>query len=71
VINGPIVSTSNILLEGVTTLSGPVFAGQSIQVEANSLNINFASDIISNPPPGFFADPPPMKLITTSVQSAP
>ena len=71
VINGPIVSTSDILLDGVTTLSGPVFAGQNIQVEANSLNVNFLSDIISNPPPGFFADPPPMKLITTSVQSAP
>ena len=71
VINGPIVNTSNILLKGIAVLSGPVMAAQTIRVESDSLNINFQSDMILNPPPGFFANPPKMRLITSSVQSSP
>ena len=71
VITGPIVSTLNTLLNGVSTLSGPVVAGQNISVTSSNLNINFPSDMILNPPPGFFADPPRMRLIRSSVQSAP
>lgn len=71
VINGPIVSTADILLNGLSTLSGPVLSGTNIHVTSSNLNINFPSDMILNPPPGFFADPPKMRLITSSVQSAP
>lgn len=71
VINGPIVSTGDILLNGLSTLSGPVLSGTNIVVTSSNLNINFPSDMILNPPPGFFADPPKMRLITSSVQSAP
>ena len=71
VISGAIVSTGDILLGGLSTLSGPVHSGTIINVTSSNLNINFPSDIILNPPPGFFADPPKMRLITSSVQSAP
>ncbi len=71
VIRGPMVSTINILLNGASALSGPVMSSQKITVTSANLNINFPSDMILNPPPGFFADPPKMRLITSSVQSAP
>lgn len=71
VIKGPIVSTGNILLGGVSTLSGPVHSGTSITVTSTNLNIDFPSDIILNPPPGFFEDPPNMRLIPSSVRSVP
>ncbi len=70
-LSGAIVSTGDILLGGLSTLSGPVHSGTNINVTSSNLNINFPSDIILNPPPGFFADPPKMRLITSSVQSAP
>ena len=71
VITGPIVSTLNTLLNGASTLSGPVISGQNITVTSPNLNIDFSSDMILNAPPGFFADPPKMRLINSSVQSAP
>jgi len=67
-ITGAIVSTGDILLGGLSTLSGPVHSGTNINVTSSNLNINFPSDIILNPPPGFFADPPRMRLITSSLQ---
>ena len=68
---GSIVSTGNILLDGVSTLSGPIYSSSTITVTADSLNINFQSDMILNPPPGFFVDTPKMRLITSSLQSVP
>ena len=68
---GSIVSTGNILLDGVSTLSGPIYSGSTITVTSDSLNINFQSDMILNPPPGFFVDTPKMRLITSSLQSVP
>ena len=70
-ITGAIVSTGEIRLEGRSTLSGPIHSGTIIRAKSSTININFPSDIILNPPPGFFADPPKMRLITSSVQSAP
>ncbi len=67
-ISGAIVSTGDILLSGLSTLSGPVHSGTNINVTSTNLNINFPSDMILNPPPGFFADPPKMRLITSSLQ---
>ncbi|HUP77266.1 MAG TPA: hypothetical protein VM260_01805, partial [Pirellula sp.] len=60
-----------IRLEGRSPLSGPIHSGTIISAKQGTININFPSDIILNPPPGFFADPPKMRLITSSVQSAP
>ena len=67
-ITGAVVSTGDILLSGLSTLSGPVHSGTNINVTSTNLNINFPSDLILNPPPGFFADPPKMRLITSSLQ---
>ena len=70
-IKGAIVSNRDILLSGVSTLTGPVMSDQKITVKSGDLSINFPSDMILNPPPGFFADPPLMRLIPSSVQSVP
>jgi hypothetical protein len=70
-ISGAMVSTSDILLRGVSELSGPVVSDREIEVRSTDLKINFRSDMILNPPPGFFADPPPMRLTLSSLQSAP
>ncbi len=70
-ISGAMVSTSDILLRGVSELSGPVVSDSEIEVRSTDLKINFRSDMILNPPPGFFADPPPMRLTLSSLQSAP
>ena len=70
-IMGAIVSTGNIVLDGVSTLSGPVYSGSTINVTSDNLNIDFQSDMILNPPPGFFAATPKMRLITSSVQTVP
>ena len=67
-IKGAIVSNRDILLKGVSTLTGPVMSDQTITVKAANLSINFPSDMIVNPPPGFFADPPKMRLIPSSLQ---
>ena len=67
-ITGAIVSTGNVLLGGLSTLSGPVHSGTTINVTSSNLKINFPSDMILNPPPGFFADPPTMRLITSSLK---
>ncbi|MFN7448720.1 MAG: carbohydrate binding domain-containing protein [Pirellula sp.] len=70
-ISGAMVSTNDILLRGVSELSGPVVSDSEIEVRSTDLKINFRSDMILNPPPGFFADPPPMRLTLSSLQSAP
>ena len=70
-ISGAMVSTNNILLRGVSELSGPVVSDSEIEVRSTDLKINFRSDMILNPPPGFFADPPPMRLTLSTLQSAP
>lgn len=70
-IAGAIVSTNDISLDGMAELSGPVVSGDEMDVTSDNLSINFRSDMILHPPPGFFADPPKMRLIPSSVQSVP
>lgn len=65
---GPVISTGNIQLEGEATLTGPVMTPLRVTVDSESLSINGQSDIILNPPPGFFRDPPTMRLIPSSLQ---
>lgn len=71
IISGAMVSTNDISLEGVSELSGPIMCDSDMEVTSNDLKINFRSDMILNPPPGFFADPPPMRLTLSSLQSVP
>jgi hypothetical protein len=70
-ISGAMVSTNDISLEGVSELSGPVMCDSDMEVTSTDLKINFRSDMILNPPPGFFADPPPMRLTPSSLQTVP
>jgi hypothetical protein len=71
IISGAMVSTNDISLEGVSELSGPIMCDSDMEVTSNDLKINFRSDMILNPPPGFFADPPPMRLNHSSLQTVP
>jgi hypothetical protein len=70
-VKGPIVSTEDILLEGKSSFTGPIICGKKIDVQASSVTIQFPSDIIMNPPPGFFASPPSMRMIASSLETAP
>ena len=70
-IKGAILSTENIELHGTASFTGPIVSSKRIFVRTNSVKINFPSDMILNPPPGFFANPPKMRLIAGSVQSIP
>jgi Carbohydrate binding domain len=73
-INGAILSVGTsaaILMNGAATLSGPVMSTGRITVTTPGQTINFQSDMISNPPPSFFADPPKMRLIPSSIHSVP
>jgi Carbohydrate binding domain len=74
VINGAILSVGTsaaILMNGGTTLSGPIMSTGRITVTTPGQTINFQSDMITNPPPSFFADPPKMRLIPSSIRSVP
>lgn len=71
VVSGAMVSFRDILLDGVATYSGPIMSNQNIVVDCPSLSIQFSSDMLLNPPPGFFEDPPKMRIITSSYQSIP
>jgi hypothetical protein len=68
---GSIVSTTDILLDGTSTLSGPIVSDRDINITSEGLTITFQPDMILNPPPGLFPDPPKMRLNTSSVQSVP
>jgi hypothetical protein len=74
VISGAILSVGTsaaILMNGAATLSGPIMSTGRITITTPGQTINFQSDMITNPPPGFFADPPKMRLIPSSIRSVP
>lgn len=68
---GAIVSTQGINLAGSSALTGPVVAGSTLTVNASTLNLSYMSDMILNPPPGFFDNPPAMRAVSSSFQTAP
>jgi hypothetical protein len=68
VITGAMISTRDVILDGEAILTGPVMSPQKVTVTSEDLTINFPSDLIYNPPPGFYADPPTMRLITSSIR---
>lgn len=71
VISGAVICFRDIFLDGVATHSGPIMSNQVIRVDSPTLSIQFPSDMILNPPPGFFEDPPKMRLNFSSLQSIP
>lgn len=68
---GPVVSLNDISLDGQVAYTGPIMAGDSIDVTSSNLQINFPSDIIHNPPPGFCPTTPTMRYISSSLQQVP
>ena len=71
VLSGAIVSFRDISLDGVALLTGPVISNQKLVVKSSNLTINFPSDMLMNPPPSFYEDPPKMRLNYSSIQSTP
>lgn len=71
VVSGAMVCFRDILLDGVATYSGPIMSNQNIVVDCPTLSIQFPSDMLLNPPPGFFDDPLLMRINSSSYQSIP
>lgn len=71
VVSGAIVSSRDIQLEGVASYSGPIMSDDDIRVDCPNLSIQFPSDMLLNPPPGFYGDPPKMLINSSSYQSIP
>ena len=71
VVSGAMTSFNDILFDGVATYSGPILCNETITVDCPNLSIQFPSDMLMNPPPGFFEDPPKMLINSSSLQSIP
>jgi hypothetical protein len=71
VVSGAIVSSRDIRLEGVASYSGPIMSDDDIRVDCPNLSIQFPSDMLLNPPPGFYEDPPKMLFNSSAYQSIP
>ena len=71
VVSGAMVSSRNIELAGVASYRGPIMSDNEIQVDCPNLSIQFPSDMLLNPPPGFYGDPPKMLINSSSYQSIP
>lgn len=72
-IDGAIFSTqtinlgnSNSSLGKIQTLTGPILASTTISVQNTTKDISFDSNMILNPPPGFYPAFTPMRLIPSS-----
>lgn len=77
-IGGAILSTNTITLGNATatwgmirSLTGPILARNALLVTTTTKDINFPSDMILNPPPGFYPSFTPMRLIPSSIDEAP
>jgi hypothetical protein len=76
-IQGPMVSTDEILLGNssssrgkIRDLTGPILAREEIEFTETNKRIWFPSDMILNPPPGFFPSFTPMRMIPSSIDDA-
>lgn len=77
-IGGAILSTNTITLGSATagfgairSMTGPVLAKNLLNITTTTKDINFPSDMILNPPPGFYPSFTPMRLIPSSIDEAP
>ena len=60
-------SNSSLSLGKIQTLTGPILARNTISVQNTIKDINFDSNMILNPPPGFYPAFTPMRLIPSSI----
>jgi len=74
-IRGPIFATGTISLGNTDTnlgkirlFTGPIFAGGALSIQNTTKDIQFPSDMILNPPPGFYPSSTPMRLIPSSIR---
>jgi len=74
IIQGAIFSTDTIALGNsntsmgkIRTLTGPILAKNTLSVQNTTKDISFDSNMILNPPPGFFPSFTPMRLIPSSI----
>jgi hypothetical protein len=77
-IGGAILSTDSITLGNATagwgtirSLTGPILSKNGLTITTTAKDINFPSDMILNPPPGFYPAFTPMRLIPSSIDEAP
>ena len=77
-IGGAILSTDSITLGNATaglgtirSLTGPILSKNGLTITTTTKDINFPSDMILNPPPGFYPAFTPMRLIPSSIDEAP
>jgi hypothetical protein len=77
-IGGAILSTNSITLGNATagwgtirSLTGPILSKNGLTITTTTKDINFPSDMILNPPPGFYPAFTPMRLIPSSIDEAP
>lgn len=77
-IGGAILSTNSITLGNATagsgtirSLTGPILSKNGLTITTTTKDINFPSDMILNPPPGFYPSFTPMRLIPSSIDEAP
>jgi hypothetical protein len=76
-LGGPIFSTSTISLGNnnknrgkIRWLTGPILAKNTLSVQNTTKSIVFDSNMILNPPPGFYPAFTPMRLIPSSIDEA-
>ncbi len=62
-ISGLIYSTGDLKFSAESKISGVVIAHEKINIQATSLNLNYDSRYLENPPPGFDADSVTMKVV--------
>jgi hypothetical protein len=70
-LDGLFFSAGNIILRGREYFDAPIFAGNDIEARRTHLDIYVPSDLIMNPPPGFYPPPTVKQLVPSSVQESP
>ena len=68
---GAVVSLGDIELKGDVNYSGPIYSGNDVKIQTQNLKINYDSNAIQNPPPGFYPSNPKMEYVSGSIQQAP
>jgi hypothetical protein len=77
-IGGAILATNTITLGNaaasqgtIRNLTGPILSKNQLLITNTTKDITFPSDMILNPPPGFYPAFTPMRLIPSSIDEAP
>jgi hypothetical protein len=69
-LDGLFFGAKKVILRGREYFDAPIFAGDDIEARRTYLSIYFPSDLISNPPPGFYPPPTVKQLVPSSVRES-